>query len=74
MLHERTVFSPPEASRGPARARRSRDRLGTDEVAFKLLPLCVRVSLSHISRGNGRDLCRSIALCRNVVLKLRTFV
>ena len=72
MLHERTALSRREASLRPARARRSRDYLGTDSVRSKLPPLYVPVSPLPVSREVNRDLWRSIGPPTLVVFKLRT--
>ena len=72
MLHERTALSRREASLRPARARCSRDHLGTDSVRSKLPPLYVPVSPSPVSHEASRDLWRSIDPSTIVVLKLRT--
>ena len=53
----------------PARARRSRDRLGADSVRSKLSPLYVPVSLSFVSRDASCDLWRSIGPWTMVVFK-----
>ena len=63
-----------EASLRPARARRSRDQLGTDSVRSKLPPLYVPVSPSPISREATRDLWRSIGPSAMIVFKPRTNV
>ena len=61
-----------EASLRPARARHSRDHMGTDSVRSKLPTLYVPMSPSPLSREASRDLWRSIGPSTMIVFKVRT--